>query len=75
MAGNGLVPHFDAKAAFGHMTVLSLPAILMFNDSTIAALSSGHGGFACNSDGDVIYPIPYPDNSSGCGSKNLDALF
>ena len=57
------------------MTVLSLPAILMLNDSTIAALSTGHGGFACNSDGDVIYPIPYPDNSSGCGSKNLDALF
>jgi len=56
------------------MTVLSLPAVLMFNDSTIAALSSGHGGFACNSDGDVIYPIPYPDNSSGGGSKNLDAF-
>ena len=46
----------------------------MLNDSTIAALSTGHGGFACNSDGDVIYPIPYSDNSSACGSKNLDAF-
>ena len=56
------------------MTVLSLPALLMLNDSTIAALSSGHRGFPCNSDGDVIYPIPDSDNSSGCGSKNLDAF-
>lgn len=46
----------------------------MLHDSTIAALSSGHRGFACNSDGDIIYPIPYSDNSSGCGSKNVDTF-